>query len=392
MNRYLSHCGLIFLIILALSACQFNQVAYGANNSVSSPVSEVSAAQSGSVIRLQPSTQQLNVGATITVEIQIDNVANLTAAAIKLQFNPGILQVQDTDPAKDGVQIEAGNFLSPDFVVVNEVNHETGLIHYAVLQLSTTEPANGSGVLAKITFRASGPGNSQLTFSGVQLSNKESQEIAVTSQAGEIIVGQVGTSPTDTFTPTLTLIPGQATTTPATSSTPTSTEEQATATSTPTPSQPTNTPTPLPSPTPLPPTNTPVPPVTDIPSGATFGFCYRVQEGDTLYSLGQQFKLSPHTITVVNDLYPPDQIYPHLALFIPEQVGSGPNVYRVQSGDTLTKIAEVCRLSLPFLARVNNLEQTTVVQAGHVLVIPIPPYPPPSRFQYLGGSPPVLTN
>jgi LysM repeat protein len=165
-----------------------------------------------------------------------------------------------------------------------------------------------------------------------------------------------------------------------------------------------------------PPTATPVPlaivPDLNIPPGATEGFCYRVQEGDTLHSLGRQFGVDPAYLNLVNDLNPPGYTYLHQALFIPEKPGSGPNVYRVKVGDTLAHLSDVCYLPADFIAQVNKIEEdtplflrqgdTAVREDGRLftapedmviierLIIPRPPFAPPSRYPYPGAVHPPI--
>jgi LysM repeat protein len=308
------------------------------------------------------------------VQILIDNVTNLFGAEIRLQFDPNIVQIQDSDPDAEGVQIQPGNFPSPDFVQTNRADNETGDILYTLTQLTPTPPASGSGLLATITFEAIAQGNSDLSFTTAKLSDANGQSITVDIQPGQIIVDQGSVQPTATFTPI---------------------SDQTTPTLTPTvtftPVQPTATPTASPTSTPAAsPTNTPVPPITDIPPGATVGFCYRVQKGDTLYSIAQTFGVDVHSVTAVNDLYPPGYIFVHQALFIPTQSGYGPKVYVVQADDTLSSIADQCHLPVSFLASVNKLGEDATLQPGHVLKIPIPPFPPPSRFPHPPPGPPSI--
>jgi LysM repeat protein len=110
------------------------------------------------------------------------------------------------------------------------------------------------------------------------------------------------------------------------------------------------------------------------------GFCYRVQPNETVYSLGQKFGIGPHFINLANDLYPPGHIYPQQILFIPTQYGSGPNIYQVKPGDTLTAIADSCQLDPAFVAQVNNLPVNANLADIQFLIIPRPPFPPPSRY------------
>jgi LysM repeat protein len=135
-----------------------------------------------------PASQQVEEGGTTTADIFIDNVTGLWGAEVQLQFDPGLVRVQDADPDADGVQIEAGPFLSSDAVAENKVDNGAGIVNYAVAQLAPKEPVSGSGVLASITFQAVSQGNSVLTLSVVELSTNQGQPILVTPQGGQTAV------------------------------------------------------------------------------------------------------------------------------------------------------------------------------------------------------------
>jgi LysM repeat protein len=383
-KRFVSY--LCFLMMgWGLTGCDLMGTDQAANDIAEfSPPAQVTAAQSEAVIRLEPATPQLNVGDTAIIEIRVDNVVNLFAADAQLQFNPAVLQVQDADAGREGVQIQPGNFPIPDFVITNVVTNTSGIINYAATDLAPLEPVSGSGTLARITFQAIAPGESEVTFSAFGLIGDNGQALPATSQAGRITVGQGPTS-----TPTNTPLPGQetATFTPIPIPlTPTATP-LFTPTPTATPILATATPSPTPTPTP---TNTPLAPQVVIPPGATVGLCYRVQPGDTLYSLGQKFGIEPGFINLVNDLHPPGHIYPQKILFMPTQYGTGPNVYQVQPGDTLASIAEQCQLDVDVLAYVNKLAPEANLAQIPALIIPRPPFAPPSRYPYPQVGPPSV--
>jgi LysM repeat protein len=379
-NRFISIFWLITLG-LWLVGCDLSRGDQAAGD-ISPPLSPTGAvvAQNGTVIRLEPATSQLELNATQRVEIRIDNVTDLTAADIELEFDPAVLQVQDADSGREGIQIEPGNFPAPDFVVTNVVTNTTGVIEYAVVQTPPSQPVSGSGVLAVITFQAIAPGTSDLLFVRTDLANSQAQPIPVSSQSGQLVVG--GAGPTITPVPTNTPLPGEptATFTPIVSPTPTTT-----------PIPPPVTPIPTVPPTPVPTaTGAPPPPQVYIPPGATVGFCYRVQFGDTLYSLAQTYGTDPEFISLVNDLYPPGHIYPQKVLFMPTAYGNGPNVYLVRAGDTLAGIAEQCQMKVDLLAYVNDLFVTDPLVEGGVLIIPRPPFAPPSRYPYPQVGPPSV--
>jgi LysM repeat protein len=336
------------------------------------------------VIRFEPAAVQLAAGSPQVIELRIENVINLAGADVQVQFNPAVLQVQDADTGREGIQIEPGSFPAPDFVAANVVSNTVGLLQYAVVQIPPTQPVSGSGLLARITFQTIAEGTSDLIFTRADLASGQAQPIAVTRQSGQIVVSGPGpiVTPTSTNTP----VPGQPTPTPTNTPIP----GQPTATFTPIPPPPTATPL---IPTPIPtfmPTPTPVTPQVFIPPGATQGFCYRVQPGDTLESLAYTYGTDPGFISLANDLYPPGHIYPQQVLFMPTAYGNGPNVYVVKPGDTLAGIAQQCQLKVDLLAYVNGLAEDANLEGTEFLIIPRPPFAPPSRYPYPQVGPPSV--
>jgi LysM repeat protein len=379
--------SILVLIAFSLGSCTIERTNGGAGD-----VSFVPAvsAQTDTVVSVQPPARQVDVGAPTVVEIRVDNVANLYGAEIQVQFDPNFVQVLDTSPNVPGNQIEPGDFLSPDLIGSNQADNTTGNISYAVTQVAPTPAANGSGSLAVITFQARAIGVSQLTFNVLKLSDPNGQALPAIAQAGQIVVvpdGDVTATFTPSPSPTSTFTPGPPTET-FTPEPPTATPLPPTATSTPGP----------------PATATPhrpsdpshKPPMAHIPKGATLGFCYRVQLGETIYDVAKMFRTSPDAINLVNDLHPPYIILAYQALFIPHKKGHGPNVYIVREGDTLESIADRCKLTASMIAKANNLlpsplelsvtpmaaRQSPTLEVGLPLIIPIPPFPPPSRYPY----------
>jgi LysM repeat protein len=319
------------------------------------------AVQPDLVLRLEPLTQLVNVDETTVMQIRLDNAVNLTVIDLQLRFNPTLLEVLDADEARDGIQIQLGNFINPADVITNQVDNGAGVITYYATPIS----ANGSGLLAAITFRGKNPGVTDISFTLIDLSS-QGEPVTVPPPAPGRITVNPGIGPTATFTPTP-LPP----TLP-----PTFTPPPVVVAGTPTP---TFTPSATPTPTP---TNTPAAPAVSIPPHATLGECYRVQPGETLYSLGQKFGIDRNFINLANDLHPPGHIYPQQVLFMPTQYGRGPNVYLVKPGDTLTMIADACQLDVGFLAQVNNQPVNANLQDIGYVIIPRPPFPPPSRYPY----------
>jgi len=115
-------------------------------------------------------------------------------------------------------------------------------------------------------------------------------------------------------------------------------------------------------------TATPVPPT---PAAGTMGYCYRVKVGDTLSGLAWQFGVPWPDLARVNHVPMYYRVIAGQGLFIPtEQITEGPNLYEVESDDTLRNIAFECGLTATTLARANNLQNDATLSPGQILVIP----------------------
>jgi hypothetical protein len=148
------------------------------------------------------SDQEVSLGFTTVVSIQIENVINLCDAEVNLTFDSTLLEVVDAAPDTEGVQIQAGDFFSPELSVRNIVYQDYGEINFAIFQLGVTEPVSGSGVLAAITFRGKEVGVSEIEFEDVFLEDCDGESIVAGTRAGSITVFGEGTpTPTVTSTP-----------------------------------------------------------------------------------------------------------------------------------------------------------------------------------------------
>jgi len=125
-------------------------------------------------VRLEPLPRQEGAD-VVTVAIRIENAIRLYGVEAHLAFDPTHLEVEDADPDTEGIQIQAGDFPSPDFVVQNQADNAKGTIDYTVTQLAPREAVDGSGVLATVTVK--GKDTSSLTFVGAKLANPDGQEI-----------------------------------------------------------------------------------------------------------------------------------------------------------------------------------------------------------------------
>jgi len=311
----------------------------------------------------------LDVGATTTVNISVENVTDLYGLEVHLTFDPALLEVEDADTDAAGVQIQSGTFLSPDFVAQNAVDQAAGKIDFAIAQMPPHEPVSGSGVLATITFKGKAAGTCALGFSNVILSDRNGNAINTGTRDGSVTVN----ADTPTLTPTST----PDTPTPTSTSSPT-----------PTPSPtPTSGPTPTPSPTP---TSSPTPtPSPTLPPSSILGY-HTVQSGETLYCIARAYGVDPYAIATQNGILNPNIIHVGQVLAIPAIYKSLPAgrvcprqfdggtptpptcrwYHTVVWGENLYRIALRYGVSMWAIAEVNGITNLSLIYAGQVLCIP----------------------
>ncbi|MBB4810668.1 LysM repeat protein/soluble lytic murein transglycosylase-like protein [Acinetobacter johnsonii] len=93
---------------------------------------------------------------------------------------------------------------------------------------------------------------------------------------------------------------------------------------------------------------------------------YKVQRGDTLYSIASQSKMSLSELADLNNLSSNSGLQVGQSIKIP--AGSTvPDTYTVQSGDSLTAIASKYNLGMDYIADLNNMSRTAGLRAGQKL-------------------------
>jgi len=315
-------------------------------------------AQSGTVVKVIPAAANINAGETVDVMINVENVANLFGVELLVTFDPNLLEVVDANPSKAGVQVAAGDLLSPDFEAANEVTG--GQIDYALTQIAPHAPVSGNGTLIRITFKGKANGASAITLGTVLLADQNGSNITSTSQNGTLTVGGTGPDPTATPMPTSTPGPTTEPTTP--------------------------TPTPYPTVTPYY-TPTPQPGINCSP---VQGY-HIVKPGETIYAIGRAYATRPQAIATCNNLVNPSNIHVSNRLAIPVApwvpVPPGPTAARqflpgqppttgcrythvIRPGETLLWISCRYGVSMWAIAQANNIYNPNLIYAGRTLCIP----------------------
>ncbi len=202
------------------------------------------------VVAVRPTLVEMPLlDSTSNVHVEIQNPAGLYAFHIQLAFEPSVIQIEDADADRPGIQVNLGSLFAEreHYIATNRVDNENGDVNFGVSLLGTDPPIYTDGELITMTVRAAANGTSPLNVSYLRLSDNRANQIPAGTIDATVVVGQTSTpTPTNTPTPVPT---ASFTPTDVPTNTPTSTPTNTpTSTSTRT-STPTSTPTPTPSPT-----------------------------------------------------------------------------------------------------------------------------------------------
>jgi LysM repeat protein len=110
------------------------------------------------------------------------------------------------------------------------------------------------------------------------------------------------------------------------------------------------------------------------PSSA--GFWHRVKHGETLFSIGRMYHVNPYTICHANGLRNCNHIYSGQALWIPRAHDPQPgkcscaDYHTVKYGQTLYSIGRHYGVSPHAIARCNGIYNMNKIYAGQRLCIP----------------------
>ena len=140
------------------------------------------AAQTGTIVRVDPAFLQVVPDAPFTLTIQIDDVVNLYAFDVRVSFPPDKLEV---------VNASHGDFLEEPFLGLIEWDNEDGTVTAIVSQEYPAEPKSGSGALVTVNLRAKTEANgyAELMLTSVELSDNDGLPIFCSLQDGRVHIG-----------------------------------------------------------------------------------------------------------------------------------------------------------------------------------------------------------
>ena len=138
-------------------------------------------------VHLEQETIQVGAGQVEQVNIVIENGRDIYGIDLRAQFDPAVIEIADADPNKEGVQMIAGDFIKPDFLVRNQADNVAGTLQYVITQVNPTPPANGSGVVLQVLVRAKTQGaSSPFTINFVEIANGKGVKLPIEPKSGTI--------------------------------------------------------------------------------------------------------------------------------------------------------------------------------------------------------------
>ena len=97
---------------------------------------------------------------------------------------------------------------------------------------------------------------------------------------------------------------------------------------------------------------------------------YIVKRGDTLSQIAIDFGTTVNAIAVRNNIRNVNLIYPGQVLVIPSRSGNTNYItYKIQWGDTLWSISRRYGVSIAYLVRLNRIQNPNLIYAGNILLI-----------------------
>ena len=139
-------------------------------------------------LRVDPPALSLTAGQTQTVTIVLQDAAEVYGIDVRASFDPALVEIVDSDPARDGVQMAPGVFPQPDFVALNAADNSAGALRYVVTQINPTPPASGGGAVFTFQVRGRANGVSPLRIDLVEMANRSGELLPVSTTGGAITV------------------------------------------------------------------------------------------------------------------------------------------------------------------------------------------------------------
>ena len=129
-------------------------------------------------VSFSPSTVQAADGATVKVNVQVENGATMNSVApLRIKYDPALLRLEDIAPGDIFSRGGGGATSSKD------IQNDAGEASITIERLPGAPAVNGPGTLAVLTFTAIGSGQAPVTIEEVALKDSQSQPVAASTAA-----------------------------------------------------------------------------------------------------------------------------------------------------------------------------------------------------------------
>ncbi|MEG0378617.1 MAG: LysM peptidoglycan-binding domain-containing protein, partial [Eubacterium sp.] len=108
---------------------------------------------------------------------------------------------------------------------------------------------------------------------------------------------------------------------------------------------------------------------TEVPTETPSGDTYTVQSGDTLSEIAERFGTTYEQLASLNGIADPNIIYPGQVLKV-TGTPSARLTYTVQEGDTLSAIADQFGTDYSTLANLSGITDPDIIYPGQIIVLP----------------------
>lgn len=145
-------------------------------------------AQPPVTVRVLGPTAVVPAGQAFTVTIAVENAQNLGAFEFEYNFTPAIVSATAYDIQLSSLLGSTGRTTGD--LRLASVPGQPGVPLFGAYSYGAASGPNGSGVVATVTMTAVAPGTSQLSLSGLKVTDVTGAEVTVVTTAGSVTVGE----------------------------------------------------------------------------------------------------------------------------------------------------------------------------------------------------------
>jgi len=131
-------------------------------------------------VRFEPGVLNLKPGQTAVLGVAVDNVTDLFAIPMMLQFDPNVISVEEV---QHGAFLSGGN---QEIAIVQRVDTEHGQAIISATRQPNTQGVSGSGTLLGLVIRGKAAGSAKISI--VQVNARDSQQKVIPLVTGEATV------------------------------------------------------------------------------------------------------------------------------------------------------------------------------------------------------------